>query len=221
MAESRLSFADDHDACGVGFIAQLGGPASHAVVERGLEALQRLAHRGGVDADGRSGDGAGLLVSLPKAFFRKTARAHGIILPEQCGVGMVFLQRGQENQAIDAIAAAVTKFDLALLGWRTVPTDPSILGPRSRDSLPVVRQVFVAPSGKSSSPDSSGRESFDLELQLFRLRQELETVSHSGYYCSLSSRTIVYKGLLTPEQLAPFYLDLNDAEFESAFVVFH
>jgi glutamate synthase domain-containing protein 2/glutamate synthase domain-containing protein 1/glutamate synthase domain-containing protein 3 len=221
MAESRLSFADDHDACGVGFIAQLGGPASHAVVERGLEALQRLAHRGGVDADGRSGDGAGLLVSLPKAFFRKTARAHGIVLPEQFGVGMVFLQRGQENQAIDAIAAAVTKFDLALLGWRTVPTDPSILGPRSRDSLPVVRQVFVAPSGKSSSPNSSGRESFDLELQLFRLRQELETVSHSGYYCSLSSRTIVYKGLLTPEQLAPFYLDLNDAEFESAFVVFH
>ena len=79
MGESRLTFSADHDACGVGFIAQLGGPASHAVVERGLGALARLAHRGGVDADGRSGDGAGLLVGLPKAFFRNTARAHGIM----------------------------------------------------------------------------------------------------------------------------------------------
>jgi glutamate synthase (ferredoxin) len=221
MAESRLIFTDDHDACGVGFIAQLGGPASHAVVERGLEALARLAHRGGVDADGRSGDGAGLLVGIPKAFFRKAACADGIALPEEFGVGMVFLQRGRENQAVDAIRAAVAKFDLSFLGWRTVPTDPSILGPRSRDSLPVVRQCFVAPRGTSSNLKSSGRESFDFELQLFRLRLELETVSGSGYYCSFSSRTIVYKGLLTPEQLAPFYLDLNDPDFESAFVVFH
>jgi glutamate synthase (ferredoxin) len=220
MAESRLTFTDDHDACGVGFIAQLGGPASRAVVERGLEALARLAHRGGVDADGRSGDGAGLLISIPKTFFRKTARAHGIALPDEFGVGMVFLQRGQENQAIDAIQNVVAKFDLSFLGWRTVPTDPSILGPRSRDSLPVVRQCFVAPS-KSSLSNSSGVESFDFELQLFRLRQELEATPGSGYYCSFSSRTIVYKGLLTPEQLAPFYLDLNDPEFESAFVVFH
>ncbi len=221
MAESRLTFSADHDACGVGFIAQLGGPASHAVVERGLEALARLAHRGGVDADGRSGDGAGLLVALPKAFFRNTARVHGFELPGEFGVGMVFLQRGQENAALDALRSAVAKFDLSFLGWRSVPTDPSILGPRSRDSLPVVRQCFVAPRGGASHSDSPGLDSSDFELQLFRLRQELETVSGTGYYCSFSSRTIVYKGLLTPEQLAPFYLDLNDPEFESAFVVFH
>ncbi|MGA7422260.1 MAG: glutamate synthase large subunit [Candidatus Sulfotelmatobacter sp.] len=221
MAESRLTFSADHDACGVGFIAQLGGPASHAVVERGLEALARLAHRGGVDADGRSGDGAGLLVALPKAFFRKTARVRGIELPDEFGVGMVFLQRGQENAALDALRSTVTKFDLSFLGWRSVPTDASILGPRSRDSLPVVRQCFVAPRGGPSHLKSPGLDSYDFELQLFRLRQELETISGAGYYCSLSSRTIVYKGLLTPEQLAPFYLDLNDPEFESAFVVFH
>jgi glutamate synthase (ferredoxin) len=211
MAESRLTFSTDHDACGVGFIAQLGGAASHAVVERGLSALAHLAHRGGVDADGRSGDGAGLLVALPKAFFRRAAGADGIRLPGEFGVGMVFLQRGQEKHAEDAVRASVAKFDLSLLGWRTVPTDPSILGPRSRESLPVVRQVFLAPR------DSA----YDFELQLFRLRQELETDSASGYYCSLSSRTIVYKGLLTPEQLAPFYPDLDDPEFASAFVVFH
>jgi glutamate synthase (ferredoxin) len=217
MGGSRLTFSADHDACGVGFIAQLGGPASHAVVERGLGALARLAHRGGVDADGRSGDGAGLLVAIPKTFFRNTARAHGIQLPDEFGVGMVFLQRGQENQALEAIRSAVSKFDLSFLGWRTVPTDASILGPRSRDSLPVVRQCFIAPRRGSSDLESSS----DFELQLFRLRHELETIPDSGYYCSLSSRTIVYKGLLTPEQLAPFYLDLNDPDFASSFVVFH
>ncbi len=221
MAESRLTFSADHDACGVGFIAQLGGPASHGIVERGLEALARLAHRGGVDADGRSGDGAGLLVALPKSFFRRVARADGIRLPEEFGVGMVFLQRGQENDALAAIRSAVSKFDLSFLGWRLVPTDSSILGPRSRDSLPVVRQCFVAPRGEVSHLGSSALDSSNFELRLFRLRQELETVSGAGYYCSFSSRTIVYKGLLTPGQLAPFYLDLNDPEFESAFVVFH
>src|SRR5580704_14856019 len=216
MAESRYIFAKDHDACGVGFIAQLGEPASNALVQRGLCALDRLAHRGGVDADGRSGDGAGLLVELPNSFFRKAAGAQGIALPEEFGVGMVFLQRCQENTTLDAIRSSVGKFDLSFLGWRTVPTDPSILGPRSCNSLPLVRQCFIAPSGRAL-----GLEHFNFELQLFRLRQELETVLDSGYYCSLSSRTIVYKGLLTPEQLAPFYSDLNDPDFASAFVIFH
>src|SRR5271166_5788709 len=121
MGESRLTFSNDHDACGVGFVAQLGGAASHAVVERGLSALARLAHRGGVDADGRSGDGAGLLVALPQAFFRKAAGTDGIELPDEFGVGMVFLQRGQEKQADAALRAAVAKFNLSFLGWRTVP----------------------------------------------------------------------------------------------------
>src|ERR1700683_3184019 len=221
MAESRLTFSADHDACGVGFIAQLGGPASHGVIERGLEALSRLAHRGGVDADGRSGDGAGLLVALPNVFFRRVARTEGIELPDEFGLGMVFLQRGQEDQALAAIRSTVSKFDLSFLGWRSVPTDSSILGPRSRDSLPVVQQYFVARRAGSSHLTFPAPDSSDFELRLFRLRQELETISGAGYYCSLSSRTIVYKGLLTPEQLAPFYLDLNDPEFESAFVVFH
>jgi glutamate synthase (ferredoxin) len=203
-------------------MAQLGGPASHALVERGLGALARLAHRGGVDADGRSGDGAGLLVGLPKAFFRKAARADGIHLPQEFGVGMVFLQPGHESLAVDAIRASIEKFDLSFAGWRKVPTNPSILGPRSRDSLPAVRQCFIAPRGRTSDSFSIAcNSSADFELQLFQLRQALEADSNSGYYCSLSSRSIVYKGLLTPEQLAPFYLDLNDPEFTSAFVVFH
>src|SRR6202050_5391900 len=182
MAEKRPTFSADHDACGVGFIAQLGGPASHAVVERGLGALARLAHRGGVDADGRSGDGAGLLIGLPKAFFRKAARADGIRLPEEFAVGMVFLQRGQEASGLAAIQAAVARFDLSFLGWRTVPTDPSILGPRSSDSLPVVRQCFIAPRSKSSYQTSTGFDSSGFALQLFRLRQGIDTIPASAYY---------------------------------------
>jgi len=221
MAESRLTFSIDHDACGVGFIAQLGGPASYAVVQRGLNALKRLAHRGGVDADGRSGDGAGLLIEIPKAFFRKAARASAIRLPEEFGIGMVFLQPGREAYAVDELRAAASECNLSFLGWRTVPTDPSILGPRSRDSLPIVRQCFIAPRGRSTNFDPSRIGSSDFELQLFRLRHKLERNPDSGYYCSLSARTIVYKGLLTPEQLAPFYLDLSDPEFASSFVIFH
>src|SRR5258708_1083058 len=221
MQKSRFTFAKDHDACGVGFIAQLGGPASHAVVERGFHALKRLAHRGGVDADGRSGDGAGLLVAVSQSFFRSAAGAVGIKLPEQFGVGMVFLQPGRETFAKDAVRSTVSKHGLSFLGWRTVPTDPSILGPRSRDSLPVVRQCFVAPLKQGSNSKVSGHESSDFELQLFRLRHELEDISDSGYYCSFSARTIVYKGLLTPEQLAPFYADLRAPGFASSFAIFH
>src|ERR1700692_2343489 len=221
MAESRPTFSNDHDACGVGFIAQLGGPASHAVIERGLSALKRLAHRGGVDADGRSGDGAGLLTAIPKTFFRKAARTDGIMLPEEFGVGMVFLQPGQETHAITVLRSTVSKFNLSFLGWRAVPTDPSILGPRSSESLPLVRQCFVGPGSGAVSSEISSLDSSDFELQLFRLRHELESNPDAGYYCSLSTRTIVYKGLLTPEQLAPFYSDLSEPGFVSPFVIFH
>ncbi len=222
MGRSRLVYSGDHDACGVGFIAQLGGPASHAVIERGVEALARLAHRGGVDADGRSGDGAGLLTSIPKSFFRKAARYDGIDLPDEFAVGMVFLQPGHAPQVLDTLRKATARYDLKFLGWRTVPTDASILGPRSRQSIPAIRQCFLGPNATTNScGDTRATANADFELQLFRLRHALELASDSAYFCSLSSRTIVYKGLLTPQQLTPFYLDLNHPEFESSFVIFH
>jgi glutamate synthase (ferredoxin) len=211
MAENRLNFSTDHDACGVGFIAQLGSSGSHEIVERALTALARLAHRGGVDADGRSGDGAGLLTALPQSFFRGRAREIGLELPEQFGVGMVFLapERGIESYvAVERAAAAV---GLRFLGWRTVPTDSSIIGPRSLESLPDVRNCFFAP----------GEDASDLELSLFRLRKQVQATDPSVYFCSLSSRTIVYKGLLTPQQLPAFYVDLADPGFESPFAIFH
>jgi glutamate synthase domain-containing protein 2/glutamate synthase domain-containing protein 1/glutamate synthase domain-containing protein 3 len=204
-------YSADHDACGVGFVTRLGAPPSHEVVERALVALRRLEHRGGMDADGRSGDGAGLLLSIPEKFFRAVAGEQGITLPEHFGVGMLFV--------LDAADGWQTLFEklagangLRCLGWRAVPTDPSIVGPRARDTLPQMRQCFLAPAGEST----------ELETLLFRFRKQLESrFSGSLYICSLSARTVVYKGLLTPDQLRAFYPDLSDPRFETSFAIFH
>jgi glutamate synthase domain-containing protein 2/glutamate synthase domain-containing protein 1/glutamate synthase domain-containing protein 3 len=207
------SFASvDHDACGVGFVAQLGSLGSREVVERALEALRRLGHRGGLDADGRSGDGAGLLTPIPDKFTRRCAREAGIELPSLYALGMVFLPREEEGAARELISKLARGRGLRLLGWRVVPTDPSIVGPRSLETLPVIQQCFFAPLDEAA----------DLESDLFRLRKEVESQANDGtYFCSLSSRTVVYKGLLTPEQLPAFYSDLADQDFASPFAIFH
>ena len=153
MPQTRHNFSPDHDACGVGFIAQLGSAGSREVVERALTALARLAHRGGVDADGRSGDGAGLLTAIPESFIRRAAQREGIELPTHFGLGMVFLRGDHPSSALLSIERLAPEFGLRFLGWRPVPVDPSILGPRSLASLPSVNQVFFA------AQDESYRES--------------------------------------------------------------
>ena len=210
MAQQR--YAPDHDACGVGFVTQLGGAPSHEIVERALLALLRLAHRGGVDADGRSGDGAGLLMAMPDAFMRKRASEEGIRLPGEFGVGMVFLPSGEEDAARQVIEDLAREHGLRCPGWRVLPTDPTITGPRARATLPTIRQCFF----------DVARGTADLETSLFRLRKQVEAQAPCGtYFCSLSSRTIVYKGLLTPDQLPAFYRDLADPEFATSYAIFH
>ena len=202
----------DHDACGVGFVARLGGSGSREIVDRALEALKRLGHRGGVDSDGRSGDGAGLLTAIPKKFFRSCARETGIELPSKFALGMVFLPHEQANATRGLIGELAIACGLRVLGWRDVPTNPAIVGSRALDTLPAIAQCFVAPTGKAG----------DLESQLFGLRKRVEAQAPAGtYFCSLSSRTVVYKGLLTPEQLPAFYSDLAAPGFTSPFAVFH
>jgi glutamate synthase domain-containing protein 2/glutamate synthase domain-containing protein 1/glutamate synthase domain-containing protein 3 len=202
----------DHDACGVGFVARLGGSGSREVVDRALEALKRLGHRGGVDSDGRSGDGAGLLTAIPKKFFRNCAREAGIELPSVFALGMVFLPHEQATGTRELIEELARTGGLRVLGWRDVPTNPAIVGSRALDTLPGIAQCFLAPKGKTA----------DLESQLFRLRKRAEAQAPAGtYFCSLSSRTVVYKGLLTPEQLPAFYSDLAAPGFVSPFAVFH
>jgi glutamate synthase (ferredoxin) len=210
MSPSPLT--TDHDACGVGLVAQMGGAASREIVDRALEALIRLAHRGGVDADGRSGDGAGLLTRIPDKLIRKEARNAGIELPAVFGLGMVFLPPAQAQATRDTIEARAKRSGLKCLGWRPVPTNPEVAGPRAHEALPVIEQCFFAPETETSN----------FEFLLFHFRKEAEAVAPAGtYFCSLSCRTVVYKGLLTPFQLPAFYADLRDPEFETLFAIFH
>jgi len=193
-------------------VAQLGSTGSREVVERALEALRRLGHRGGVDADGRSGDGAGLLTRIPHTFFRQRAQEAGIELPPQFAVGMVFLPSNAADEAKRLIEQSAGARGLQFLGWRAVPTNPLIVGPQALRTLPVIQQCFFAPTQAAA----------DFEFSLFAFRKEVEWQAPAGtYFCSLSSRTIVYKGLLTPEQLPAFYLDLDDPGFVSPFAIFH
>ena len=202
----------DHDACGVGFVARLGASPSREVIDRSLTALARLAHRGGVDADGLSGDGAGLLLPIPKQFFTASARQRGIDLPAEFGLGMAFVANGRETEARAAVEKCAREAGLHCLGWRSVPTQPSILGPRAASTLPLIRQCFFSPSNPTS----------DFERALFLLRKRIEAEnSRDIYFCSLSSRTVVYKGLLAPLQLREFYPDIDCPDFRATFAVFH
>jgi len=205
----------DHDACGTGFVVRLGCAPSHEIVQIALTATERLSHRGGVDADGESGDGAGLLVALPINFFRARALAQQIHLPEQFGVGVLFVPGPDSQQARDAIQIAAIREGVKLLGWRRVPCDRDALGRQSRDCMPEIWHFFVAPSNSPKTGDT-------FEARLVYLRKRAESLSpSSAYICSLSSRTVLYKGLLTPWQLPQFYSDLRDPSFETSFAIFH
>ncbi|HEX7285025.1 MAG TPA: glutamate synthase large subunit [Candidatus Angelobacter sp.] len=209
---ASLSGHPDHDACGAGFVTHLSGAATHEVVDRALNALQRLTHRGGVDADGASGDGAGLLTALPLKFLHRQAAQLGITLPGCFGLGMIFLPLGEEPRVQREIERLAPAMGLACLGWRAVPVNPSVPGERAAETMPAVWQCFLAPA------DNSGR--CESKLFLFRKRAEAE-LGAGVYFCSLSSRTVVYKGLLAPWQLPLFYPDLWERDFETPFAVFH
>ncbi|HEX7959543.1 MAG TPA: glutamate synthase large subunit [Terriglobales bacterium] len=202
----------DHDACGTGFVVQLGQAASHQVVQRALLALQRLSHRGGTDADGASGDGAGLLTQIPEIFVRNEAHRINIDLPEVFGLGMVFLPPDEQPGARKMVEETAREMGFLCPGWREVPTDLSVLGRKALTSRPAIWQCFLTPNLQFS----------DLEQRLFLLRKRIEAQSQQRlYFCSLSSRTVVYKGLLAPWQLPLFYPDLASPDFASKFAVFH
>ena len=205
----------DHDACGTGFVARLGGSPSHDIIEYALAALERLTHRGGVDADGASGDGAGLLTSIPESFFRARAQEQGIELPERFGLGFAFLPAACSGEARAAIEAAADTERLRVLGWRRVPVSTTSLGRLALETMPEVWQFFVAPFHPTR-----GAARFEWRLALLRKRAETLLPARS-YICSLSSQTVVYKGLLTPWQFPQFYEDLRDPAFATTFAVFH
>ncbi len=205
----------DHDACGTGFIARLGGAPSYDIVQYALSALEKLTHRGGVDADGASGDGAGLLTGIPHAFFIAKAAEQGIELPEHFGLGVAFLHAEEVSQARAAIEEAAETERLRMLGWRQVPTNPGCLGRRALETLPEIWQFFVAPFHTSR-----GDARFEPRLALMRKRAE-SLMPARCYISSLSSQSVVYKGLLTPWQFPQFYSDLRDSSYETTFAIFH
>src|SRR5689334_18172041 len=205
----------DHDACGTGFVARLGGPPSHEIVEHALTALERLTHRGGVDADGASGDGAGLLTSIPIDFFRARAAEQGIALPENFGLGFAFFPQGAGIQPRAAIEAAAETERLRVLGWRRVPVNTNSLGRLALETMPEIWQFYIEPFHPTH-----GVARLEWCLSMLRKRAESQLPPRC-YICSLSSRTVVYKGLLTPWQFPKFYEDLRDPAFATSFAVFH
>jgi glutamate synthase (ferredoxin) len=209
---------DEHDACGVGFVANGSGRSGHDVVERALEALCNLTHRGAVDADGRTGDGAGILTQLPARFFKREAMRLGDVEASDIAVGMFFLPRNDGSALLHCrdISTRISKnHGLVPLGWRLVPTDETALGAKAFATLPRIEQLLIDRGSVSKS---------NFESTLYYVRREIERATDDieGFYISsLSSRTIVYKGLFVGSQLGPFYLDLRHPDFETALAVFH
>ncbi|MDO5495213.1 MAG: glutamate synthase central domain-containing protein, partial [bacterium] len=205
--------AFEHDSCGVAFVATLRGTPGRDIVEYGLTALTNLEHRGAVGAEENTGDGAGILTQVPHAFL---AEEVGFTLPEAGGyaVGMAFLPSdgGERAAAVRAIEGIAREEGLEVLGWREVPIDDSTIGRQARDCMPVFRQLVLAPV--------DGERGLPLERRAFRLRKRCE--NHLGvYFASLSSRTLVYKGMLTTAQLREFFPDLNDERFASELALVH
>jgi glutamate synthase (NADPH/NADH) large chain/glutamate synthase (ferredoxin) len=212
----------EQDACGVGFLARPSGSQSHDIVEMALEAVVNLTHRGALDADARTGDGAGILVQMPKRFMVREATALGARVSEKdpLAVAMVFLPR-DELKAIrsrEIIQQAACSRGLNFLGWRRVPVDSSTLGDKAADTRPQIWQMFALPP--------RGVSGEELERLLYLTRKQAEnTLAVEGiddcYLPSFSHRTIVYKGLLVAKQLRDFYPDLQDPLFESGLALFH
>ena len=211
----------EHDACGVGMVANLSGEASHEIVANGMTILKRLMHRGATGNDPETGDGAGLLLKIPHAFFHKKVdgisnRKEG----EPFGIAMIFGGEGEE----EAMENAVRAEGCEVLGWRDVPTDPSAIGHDARSVMPRIRQMFIASKSATNGNKTCNlcdRSGVEFERKLYIIRRMMEKATKNTYICSCSSRTIVYKGLLLATQIERFYPDLNDPDFVSPFAIVH
>ncbi|MFJ4339712.1 glutamate synthase large subunit [Streptomyces sp. NPDC088915] len=203
---------NEHDACGVGFVATLTGVASHALVEQALTVLRNLEHRGATGAEADSGDGAGILLQVPDAFLREVA---GFELPEAgaYAVGIAFLPEDGIDATVATIGTIAAEEGLSVLGWREVPVAPELLGASARSTMPVFRQLFVADADGAATGIALDRKVFVL-----RKRAEREAAT---YFPSLSARTLVYKGMLTTGQLEPFFPDLSDRRCATAVALVH
>ena len=208
----------EHDACGIGAVVSIDGTASHAIVNDALSIVERLEHRAGKDAAGETGDGVGILVQISHKFFAAAAASLGISLPaaRDYGVGMFFFPQNTlaRRQAQKMFEIICEKEGVVLLGWRDVPTDSSILGEKALDSMPFIAQCFVR------RPEKLAR-GLEFDRKLYVIRRVFEQSNDNTYVCSLSSRTVVYKGMFLVGQLRRFYADLRDENYESVIATVH
>ncbi len=213
----------EHDGCGTGFVVDISGRPSYSILDQAVQCVVNLTHRGAVDADAKTGDGAGILTQIPRKLFDKVLTMWEGRVPEagDLGIGVFFFPSNNPTHAKDAELIAervISDSGLDLLGWRDVPIDKSVLGDKALASLPVIRQLLVARSEKLKKGD------FERALYLVRKQIEQETAKKGitdFYIPSFSSRTIVYKGLLVAPQLKKFYKDLSNPDYETAIAMFH
>ncbi len=214
---------DEHDACGVGLIAAIDGKPRRQVVELGIEALRSVWHRGAVNADGKTGDGAGIHLELPKVFFRDYLQRVGNVMTEDAvfAVGMIFLPRkdfSAQEEARLVVETEIIRFGYGIYCWRQVPINTEVIGENANATCPEITQIFI--SGKD------GEDEETLEKNLYIIRRRIENAVRERhienfYVCSLSCRNIIYKGLFLAEQLTVFYPDLTDRRFASSYCIFH
>ncbi len=217
------SSADEHSSCGVGLVVSVDGQRSRKVVENGIEALKAVWHRGAVDADGKTGDGAGILVQIPAPFFFEQIErtGHRPNKEETVAVGQVFLPRtdfGAQETCRTIVETEVLRMGHTIYGWRHVPVNIEFLGQKANATRPEIEQILI------SNSKGIDDEAFERELYVIRRRIEKAAVAAGivGFYmASLSCQSIVYKGMMLAEQVAEFYPDLQDPRFESAFAIFH
>ena len=210
--------AFEHDSCGIGAVVDIQGNPTHRTVDDALTIVEKLEHRAGKDAQGETGDGVGILLQISHRFFSRAAREAGVDLPpaRDYGVGMFFfpqdtLKRSQAKKMFEVIA---TKEGLSFLGWRQVPVCPDVLGQRARDKMPVIEQAFVARPAHTP-------QGLDFDRMLYVVRRVFEQSNDNTYVVSLSSRTMVYKGMFLVDQLRKFYPDLQSGDYESAIALVH
>ena len=224
MAENGLYRSEDeHSSCGVGLVVSIDGKASRKVVENGIEALKAVWHRGAVDADGKTGDGAGIHVQIPVRFFYDQVRrtGHEPDPKKLIAVGQVFLPRtdfAAQERCRTIVETEVLRMGHYIYGWRHVPVDTSVLGEKANATRPEIEQILIR------CETEIDREQFERELYIIRRRIEKAVIAAQiagMYICSLSCRSIIYKGMMLAEQVAVFYPDLMDERFESAFAIYH
>src|SRR6266404_2980265 len=213
---------EEHDACGVGVIASLDGRPRRQVVEAAIAALRAVWHRGAVDADGKTGDGAGIHVQIPQDFFQDHIRRAGSQMgPGKLGVGMVFLPRtdlGAQERARVVVEREILSYGHTIYGWRQVPVNVDVIGEKANATRPEIDQIMICNSR------GAGEEQFEIDLYVIRRRIEKAVIEESikdFYICSLSCRSVIYKGMFLAEQLTAFYPDLRDERFVSNFAIYH